>query len=1188
MKKASRIIISILLIATMIVPAAIFANAEVNVSTTPIKSENTSEYYNLKEGLYTKKTIAGPDADGNYDVTIDAYTSDVRYIQKNVKALDILVLLDNSGSMGTNLNDKASRAYQARDAIVRMIKALRDTYGAGNKFQANIAICPFAGDDTAVWKYGYQAIPRAPTKEDTQQTKDTLNNAYESLCGAEGKGGKIYTIDTSNGDTPTDKALAVAQSVTQDRKSKTGNQQVVLLVTDGHPSYKATGSASVTFDKWKWENAIRTHKEESGEYIESTETANIANRAIATAEEIKSYADIYTFGVAGGYEDAAYEQNDNTLATIVTDGYATAKGTGTRDNVFSSNWTIQREIQLGPSSIWVRRGATFMNIVSSGWKATGAVKSYHWGVADNARVYNENKTGDYYNPKKGLRKEELYKNWATKNKDGTWSWQNIPSDYTRNINKNNPGATYYFAGGIDRLAKALSDSVAYTLSTHYVSQGSLLGDFSIKSTMSDYFEIIPNSWNTYKIPYDSETGAYQADTNKTQYGEGDRAWGTPTSVSMVVETTTGSDGTLNSISLPANKDNASVKDSFIIKDDTALLEATHSGNKLRLTFKVRPKDSFMGGKGVPVDNYNKSGIFQTVDGEEKAIQQFKNLTLKNGVESFNADASRVQVGLVNATAKIDADNVKIGYLYKLDDLGQKNLRFTYTGRYSGDTYSMKHSEDGYSVYNSLNQEVIYSDTEKADADKAAVDTKPNDFVDIVFGAVRTDSNTYGLVSNSQYAQFNSTGITRSGNTYSKKTPTINKYVYLLWKGMDAQKTLLDERFPDYNKTGKDSKASSLDGIVDGNHYYYGYTSIRQFDVLININVYVPIVKVSDAVVNSNKTYPVDSYTLSSAIDNYTIQNADDENTKNLINDQTLSSLVFAQADTSSNSEFVLVDIGDNGLPKAVSSNTSFVNDAFSINEAVNIKGYLKAFADSDGNAKVSGDAITDKDQLRFAISYVELNDKLNALNKDAPFKLTVDEFWATNECDVCKAEEKYVPQYLGYQAQVHKMITTDNITVRKTGCNASHTNGSFVFTVIGMNEKDGKPDLDSMKILNNFTIQGNGQRTISVNTSAYKYFCVVEDLNALVIKEQEGTKNAELIKSGWTWDYTKNVTVNGTKWESIIKNAFTMDGGDGYSLTFNNEYNPNNSTLHYASAYATNTMSHDKVEVTTSPSNTTK
>ena len=1167
MKKASRIIISLLLIAAMIVPAAIFANAEVNVSTTPMKSENTNEYYNLKEGLYTKKTIAGPDADGNYDVTIDAYTSDVRYIKREMSssALDILVLLDNSGSMGTNKSDANSKAYQARKAISDMLQTLVTDYGAGTKFKANLAVCTFAGKKATMQWTG---------KNETYKYKSISKSTYADLSKS------VYAIDTSDGDTPTDKAFEMAQTVVQDRKAKTGNQQIVLFVTDGHPSLKKNVFvASVAFDKWNHSKQAY----ESG----TDEGVKVANYTLPKAEALKKDAEIYSFGVGDNYKKATYEQNNNTLATIVTDGYATATGTDTRDNIFD-DWTAKRDVQVG-RSIWVRRGATFMNVVSSGWVATGKVKSYDWGVADNTQVYNKDGTGDYYNLQKGWKDKEIYKNWATQNEDGTWSWQNVPSDYVRNVNKNNPGASYYFAGDIDGLAKALSDSVAYTLSTHYVSQGSLLGDFSIKSTMSDYFEIIPNSWNTYKIPYDSKNGAYQADTNKTQYGEGDRAWGTPTSVSMVVETTTGSDGTLNSISLPANEDNASVKDSFIIKDDTALLEATHSGSKLRLTFKVRPKDSFMGGKGVPVDNYNKSGIFQTVDGEEKAIQQFKNLTLKSGVESFNTDASRAQVGLVNATVKIDEDNVKIGYLYKLDDLGQKNPTFAYTGRYSGDTYSMKHSEDGYSVYNSSNKEVVYTDTEeKADANKSTVDTKPNDFVDMALGTARTDNDTNGLVSDSQYAQFNSTGITRSGNTYSKKTPTINKYVYLLWKGMDAQKALLDERFPDYNKTGKDSKASSLDGIVDGNHYYYGYTSIRQFDVPVNINVYVPTVKVSDAVVNSNKTYPVDSDALSAAIDNYTIQNADDENTKNLINDQTLSSLVFAQIDTSSKNEFVLVDIGDNGLPKAISSNTSFVNDAFSINEAATIKGYLKAFADSDGNAKMSGDAITDKDQLRFAISYVDLNDKLNTLNKDAPFKLTVDEFWATNECDVCKAEEKYVPQYLGYQAQVHKMITTDNITVRKTGCNASHTNGSFVFTVIGMNEKNGKPDLDSMKVLNNFTIQGNGQRTISVNTSAYKYFCVVEDLNVLVLKEQEGTKDAELIKSGWTWDYTKNVAVNGTKWESIIKNAFTMDSGDGYSLTFNNEYNPNNSTLHYASAYATNTMSKDKVEVITSPSNITQ
>ena len=1158
MKKASRIIISILLIAAMIVPAAIFANAEVNVSTTPMKSENTNEYYNLKEGLYTKKMIAGPDADGNYDVTIDAYTSDVRYIKKEMSsnALDILVLLDNSGSMGDK-KDTSSKAYIARDSIAQMLQRLVNNYGAGTKFKANLALCTFS-DETKIELNGeYKSINKS--------TCQSISNAVKALA-------------CSNGDTRTDLVFTQAESIITARKtSNPKNQQIVLFITDGHPS-KIVKDDLIGLVKHSETLDIWNHK--SQKYLPGA-GVEIANATLPIAERIKKNAEIYSFGIGDSYKKAAYSQDDNTLAGIVTGGYATAEGTDKWD-ISSSEYKATRKTQVG-RGIWTRRGATFLNIVSSGWEATGNVKSYEWGEADNAKVY-ANSESSYYKSYKGSKSSGEYKNWA-KNKN---AWQNIPSDYVRSKKAEKSGTEYYFAGDVDQLADALSKSVTYTFSTHYVSQGSLLGDFSIKSTMSDYFEIIPNSWNTYKIPYDSKNGAYQADTNKAQYGEGDRAWGTPTSVSMVVETTTGSDGTLNSISLPANKDNASVKDSFIIKDDTALLKAQHSGNKLRLTFKVRPKDSFMGGKGVPVDNYNKSGIFQTVDGEEKAIQQFKNLTLKNGAESFNADASRMQVGLVNATAKIDADNVKIGYLYKLDNLGQKNPTFTYTGRYSGDTYSMKHSEDGYSVYNSLNQEVIYSDTEKAEADKAAVDTKPNDFVDMIFGAARTNNDTNGLVSNSQYAQFNSTGITRSGNTYSKKTPTINKYVYLLWKGMDAQKTLLDERFPDYNKTGKDSKASSLDGIVDGNHYYYGYTSIRQFDVPVNINVYVPTVKVSDAVVNSNKTYPVDSDALSTAVDNYTIQNADDENTKNLINDQTLSSLVFAQADTSSNSEFVLVDIGDNGLPKAVSSNTSFVNDAFSISEAVNIKGYLKAFADSDGNAKMSGDAITDKDQLRFAISYVELNDKLNALNKDAPFKLTVDEFWATNECDVCKAEEKYVPQYLGYQAQVHKMITTDNITVRKTGCNASHTNGSFVFTVIGMNEKDGKPDLDSMKVLNNFTIQGNGQRTISVNTSAYKYFCVVEDLNALVIKEQEGTKNAELIKSGWTWDYTKNVTVNGTKWESIIKNAFTMDGGDGYSLTFNNEYNPNNSTLHYASAYATNTMSHDKVEVTTSPSNITK
>ena len=1117
MKKASRIIISILLIAAMIVPAAIFANAEVNVSTTPSKQGGEPyEYYNLKDGLYTKKTVSGPLDNGNYQVELEAYTSDVRYLTADKKGtIDIMVLMDNSNSM------LGSKRTDAKNAIKTVFSNLVNNYGAGTKYAANVCLYTFSNSVTH--RFGYQAL--------TSDSLSSMNSKINAIAG------NLF------GGTNTGLAFKTVYEKIAERKGDCpNNTQVLFFLTDGVPSFGITGENS-------------TFGGPGNSY---------ANEAIKYDNLLKNMGvKIYCLGINSNFK-AISSQTDDTLCEIITGGYKNDKNKGEK--------------------IGIREATVFLNILSSGWKISSD-RLFNWKNYDNKQA---NKKIDdiigipYDNSQKSKRKSGIYNYWHQSDD----SWQNIPSFYTQYIDTENPDTKYYYGNVSEEkaIAEALSEAVIYAISTHVVSEGALLGDYTIKDTVSNYFEVAQNSTKIYKVPYDYKNGSFiGGDTvnSSHQYGESNRKWGAPTDITDKIQYTENN----NSVEVLASPENSSVIDTCVVDDIVDSSNEKHGGNKLRITFEIRPKDSFMGGSDVPTNIYKESGIF---DKDGKAVQNFANLSATGILDT--SSVPKLQVELVTANAHIDDDNVKIGYLYNLDDLGKKNLTLTYKGRYSNDEYTVKLKDSEYVVYDATGAEVKYSESKATDENPKSVDTKPDDYAEIIIGENHIDEtlNNKGIVTNSKLIQFNSTGITRSGNTYSMQTPKVNKYVYLLWKGMKTSSIYINERFSEYNKTGKDSKATTLDGIVNGIRYFSGREAIRQLDTQFNVNVYVPTVKVSDAVVNSNKTYPVDSDTLSAAIDNYTIQNADDENTKNLINDQTLSSLVFAQADTSSNNEFILVDIGDNGLPKAVSSNTSFVNDAFSFNEAVNIKGYLKAFADSDGNAKMSGNAITNKDQLRFAISYVELNDKLNALNKDAPFKLTVDEFWATNECDVCKAEEKYVPQYLGYQAQVHKMITTDNITVRKTGCNASHTNGSFVFTVIGMNEKDGKPDLDSMKVLNNFTIQGNGQRTISVNTSAYKYFCVVEDLNALAIKEQEGTKNAELIKSGWTWDYTKNVTVNGTKWESIIKNAFTMDNGDGYSLTFNNEYNPNNSTLHYASAYATNTMSHDKVEVTTSPSNTTK
>ena len=1088
----------------MIVPAAIFANAEVNVSTTPSKQGGEPyEYYNLKDGLYTKKTVSGPLDNGNYQVELEAYTSDVRYLTADKKGtIDIMVLMDNSNSM------LGSKRTDAKNAIKTVFSNLVNNYGAGTKYTANVCLYTFSNSVTH--RFGYQSLD--------SKNLSSINNKVGLIAG------------NVIGGTNTGLAFkTVYEKISERKASCPNNTQVLFFLTDGVPSLGVTDENS-TFGG-------------SGN--------NYANEAVKYDNLLKNMGvKIYCLGINSDFK-AIPSQTDDTLCEIITGGYKNDKNKGEK--------------------IGIREATIFLNILSSGWKISSD-KSFNWKDYDNKQANKKvnDKIGiPYNNPKKNkINKDLIYKYWAQSDN----SWQNIPSFYTRYIDAENPDTKYYY-GNVNEekaIAEALSEAVIYAISTHVVSEGALLGDYTIKDTVSNYFEVAQNSTKIYKVPYDYKNGSFiGGDTvnSSHQYGESNRKWGTPTDITDKIQYTENN----NSVEVLASPENSSVIDTCVVDDIVDSSNEKHGGNKLRITFEIRPKDSFMGGSDVPTNIYKESGIF---DKDGKAVQNFANLSATGILDT--SSVPKLQVELVNANAHIDDDNVKIGYLYNLDDLGKKNLTLTYKGRYSNDEYTVKLKDSEHVVYDAAGNEVKYSESKATDENPKSVDTKPDDYAEIIIGENYIDEtlNNKGIVTNSKLIQFNSTGITQTDGEYSMQTPKVNKYVYLLWKGMKTSSTYLNERFPEYNKTGKDSKATTLDGIVNGIRYFSGREAIRQLDTQFNVNVFVPTIKVSDAISGGNSEYPYDSATVSDAFDKYSSQNKDAVNVYK--NNEVLTSLVFAQIDVSAG-EFVRLIPNGSTIIVNSTQHSGFISDAFSTSSASSISAYVKAFADKDGNIKTANSVISDKDQIKLTLSYNELADKTASFPTDAPFKFTVDEFWATNECSVCKDNEKYIPQFLGYQEQVHVLDRTSSITVNKTGCDANHTNESFVFSVLAFKSKSDNSgaDLSSMKVLNNFTIQGNGQRTITVDNQ-YDYYCVVEDLNSL-----------NDVISGWTWDYS-GVSVNGINWDTIENNLFKLESKQIKMLTFNNQYDNNNNNLHYASAYASNIMSHDKVEVTTSPSNTTK
>lgn len=1128
MKKVSRIIISVLLIILMLVPSSVFVSAEDVTNTTPTKQTyGPYEYYNLKDGLYTKKTVEGPNADGTYDVTIDSYTSDVAMIEADKSiTVDVTLLLDNSASMIGNKHE---------DLINAAIKTMQILASESTLKKHNINV--------AIFTFSYGAV------EHLDYTKLTTQSANG--------GGKIYKTLTNIKDLVPVKATNIGTALgTVETKIETrpsNNQQVLLLFSDGVPGFigAVSSDSNATFP----------------DIVQ-------ANSAISHANYLKSNGvEIYCVGLNSVFKNSETNKVATGLQSWVTSGkydFWNPKGKRIRN----------------------RQANIFLNILSSNWIASKNM-NYNWLAYDdgNAPYTEGNSTFSEY-----------YK-WAGKSGPfdtsgiGYLPWQMIPSYYTINPDVESytdsngniqAGKRDYYFGGVtdqEKIGYAISNAIKQSLSVNYVSQGSLLGDYTIKDTVNSYFEVVPASTAIYQVPYAASkdgngnwTNSYigpDANTGSStnQYGESSRKWGSPIDITDKIEYTEATD----SINVTAFKDSSAVFDTCVTDDIVDKNNESHSGNKLRVTYKIRPKDSFMGAYSVATHDYNNSGIFkETVDSSNntvyQAVQKFASLDTHYNVQNVTPE---VAISLVNSRLNVSDDNVKIGMLYDINALGQ-NYSVEYNGRYSGNTYSLKYNNGTLSAYDSSNSLITY----KSSTDGS--ETYPTDYVTLKTGGNVLGTGCENVVTDGTYIQFNSSGIKLTDGTYSKTTPVIGKKMYIAWKTIDGTSALDDiiNRFNAYNAAGQtDENATASQGIVNNVYYGRGFARVQQLLGVDNVNVYVPMLTVSDSVINSisGTTWSVSSNSLESTLSNFDSQsyNNDSDSYNNALNAITDVNInynvdIYKNNNTGkSENRFVLLEplSGDNSKVVVVKDNadTTFVNDFYGNNgQFVKMSAYMLKFADKDGNVRNSGDSIEEGDKFKIILTYDSMY--TNILSKQsAPFKATVDEHYTTaGECSMCKTNP-FTPSFLGYDAQIH--LVSNAITVTKQGCDSNHLNESFVFSLVGIkeNSEGTDKDLSTAKVLSNFTIQGNGTKIIPVDVSEYQYFYVVEDTNA---KET----------NGWTWDYS-GVKLNGSDtagWAGIASEAFELKPGENQSLTFTNEYNKANEGLHYSSAYCSNILSKDK------------
>lgn len=304
------------------------------------------------DGLELTKTVT-PKADGGYTVHLEAHPTGTVTTSTTTKPCDIVLVLDQSGSMADNFsgeetdNEADTRQYAMKQAVNTFIDNVAKK-AKDEDVEHRIAIVKFAGDSTntvgdttykdGMYRYNYSQVVKELTavNDANGANATTLKTAVNQL---QAKGG----TQTQNG-------LNHAQRLLSSVDSARDSSKVVIVFTDGMPGDSG-------FD------------------------ANVATSAIASAKSMKDAGvTVYTVGIFTGanvdqlYGDTGFRYNSNGSV-----------------GSYWANW-------ITSDGIDVPAGNRFLNYVSSNFKNASEIglKSYDlgcgWVVTKN---FTRDKTGYY-------------------------------------------------------------------------------------------------------------------------------------------------------------------------------------------------------------------------------------------------------------------------------------------------------------------------------------------------------------------------------------------------------------------------------------------------------------------------------------------------------------------------------------------------------------------------------------------------------------------------------------------------------------------------------------------------------------------------------------------------------------------------------------------------------------------------
>lgn len=328
------------------------------VSVQPVlRAVRASGANELKDGLNLSKT-ATANADGSYKIRMEAFTTGKVTTTTSTTPVDVVLVLDQSGSMAYDFNgnstnnDTSRRQYAMKQAVNQFIGAVADKYDA-EKSDHRISIVTFGSDASVLQGW-------TPVSQDGKKTlQGEITGLPSTPSGATNVGDGMKQAETLMG------------SGYNYTGSNTTRQKVVVEFTDGVPT------------------------------TQSDFNTTVANTAIKSAKALKdSGATVYSVGIFNGakpeqlYGDSGFKYNSNGQvgsywASFSWWGIGDVKNydipAGNRFlNYISGNFPDATEIGIQPYD------SSFLGIGYYGWEITRnfnrASSSYYLTANDSASL----------------------------------------------------------------------------------------------------------------------------------------------------------------------------------------------------------------------------------------------------------------------------------------------------------------------------------------------------------------------------------------------------------------------------------------------------------------------------------------------------------------------------------------------------------------------------------------------------------------------------------------------------------------------------------------------------------------------------------------------------------------------------------------------------------------------------------